>query len=69
VCGARIITDVDEYPEEMYVNVTDETQGERAKESIRTKCLEYLDRAEKLKECLNKGKPKKQVKAGENNSK
>lgn len=47
---------------------SDEAQGERAKESIRTKCLQYLDRAEKLKEYLKKGK-KKPVKDGEGNSK
>lgn len=46
-----------------------EAQGERAKESIRTKCLQYLDRAEKLKEYLKKGKSKKPIKAGESNSK
>lgn len=46
-----------------------EAQGERSKESIRAKCLQYLDRAEKLKEYLKKGKQKKPVKAGENNSK
>jgi len=46
-----------------------EAQGERAKDSIRTKCLQYLDRAEKLKEYLKKGKSKKPVKAGETNSK
>lgn len=45
-----------------------EAQGERAKESIRAKCLQYLDRAEKLKEYLKKGKPKKPVKAGETKS-
>ncbi|EEB18887.1 vacuolar sorting protein 4A, putative [Pediculus humanus corporis] len=43
-----------------------EAQGERAKESIRAKCLQYLDRAEKLKEYLKKGKNiKKPVKDGE----
>ncbi|PNF39283.1 Vacuolar protein sorting-associated protein 4B [Cryptotermes secundus] len=46
-----------------------EAQGERSKESIRTKCLQYLDRAEKLKEHLKKSKSKKPVKAGEGNSK
>lgn len=46
--------------------MVDEAQGERAKESIRAKCLQYLDRAEKLKEYLKKGKQKKPVKAGEN---
>lgn len=46
----------------------DEAQGDRAKESIRAKCLQYLDRAEKLKEYLKKGK-KKPVKDGENVSK
>lgn len=45
-----------------------EAQGEKAKDSIRTKCLQYLDRAEKLKEYLKKGK-KKPVKEGESNSK
>ncbi|XP_034232299.1 vacuolar protein sorting-associated protein 4B [Thrips palmi] len=47
-----------------------EAQGERAKESIRSKCLQYLDRAEKLKEYLKKGKDKKKpVKAGDASSK
>lgn len=32
----------------------DETQGDKAKQSIRVKCAEYLDRAEKLKEYLKK---------------
>lgn len=32
----------------------DEAQGDKAKQSIRTKCTEYLDRAEKLKEYLKK---------------
>nr|CAD7392539.1 unnamed protein product [Timema cristinae] len=35
------------------------------KESIRTKCIQYLDRAEKLKEFLKKGKTKKPIKDGE----
>nr|CAD7198421.1 unnamed protein product [Timema douglasi] len=39
-----------------------EAQGDRAKESIRTKCIQYLDRAEKLKEFLKKGKTKKPIK-------
>jgi vacuolar protein-sorting-associated protein 4 len=60
---------VDKNLEELFVNVLDEAQGERAKDSIRTKCLQYLDRAEKLKEYLKKGKSKKPVKAGETNSK
>ncbi|XP_034824267.1 vacuolar protein sorting-associated protein 4-like [Maniola hyperantus] len=36
-----------------------EARGDRAKENIRAKCLQYLDRAEKLKECLKKDKKKK----------
>ncbi|TMW45322.1 hypothetical protein DOY81_009595 [Sarcophaga bullata] len=44
-----------------------EAQGEKAKDSIRAKCLQYLDRAEKLKEYLKKGK-KKPVKEGESSS-
>lgn len=46
----------------------DEAQGDKAKDSIRAKCLQYLDRAEKLKEYLKKGK-KKPVKEGESSSK
>ncbi|OQV18968.1 Vacuolar protein sorting-associated protein 4B [Hypsibius exemplaris] len=43
-----------------------ETNGDKAKESIRTKCTEYLERAEKLKEFLKKdGTKKKAVPAGE----
>ena len=41
-----------------------EAQGDKAKQSIGTKCTEYLDRAEKLKEYLKKRekKPQKPVK-------
>jgi len=35
-----------------------EAQNDKAKESIRAKCLQYLDRAEKLKEYLRDGKKK-----------
>ncbi|KAF7275100.1 hypothetical protein GWI33_012184 [Rhynchophorus ferrugineus] len=35
-----------------------EAQGEKAKESIRAKCVQYLERAEKIKESLKKGKKK-----------
>lgn len=47
-----------------------EAQNERAKESIRSKCMQYLERAEKLKTYLKngKGEKKKPVKAGEGNS-
>lgn len=46
----------------------DEAQGDRAKESIRSRCLQYLERAETLKAYLKKSK-KKPVKAGEDNAK
>ncbi|RXG58453.1 Vacuolar protein sorting-associated protein 4A [Armadillidium vulgare] len=43
-----------------------EVPNERAKESIRSKCKQYLDRAEKLKEYIDKNKnQKKPLKAGE----
>uniref|UniRef100_A0A4W2DS86 vesicle-fusing ATPase n=1 Tax=Bos indicus x Bos taurus TaxID=30522 RepID=A0A4W2DS86_BOBOX len=44
-----------------------EAQGDKAKQSIRAKCTEYLDRAEKLKEYLKKRekKPQKPVKEGQ----
>lgn len=46
-----------------------EVHNERAKDSIRGKCKLYLDRAEKLKEYMDKSKTKKKpVKAGEGNS-
>uniref|UniRef100_D3TM40 vesicle-fusing ATPase n=2 Tax=Glossina TaxID=44049 RepID=D3TM40_GLOMM len=45
-----------------------EAQGEKAKDSIRAKCLQYLDRAEKLKEYLKKGR-KKPIKEGESGTK
>ncbi|KAL4234178.1 Vacuolar protein sorting-associated protein 4B [Mactra antiquata] len=41
-----------------------EAQSDRAKESIRGKCIQYLDRAEKLKTYLGKGSKPKPVKAG-----
>lgn len=51
------------------ISFPDEAQGEKAKESIRAKCLQYLDRAEKLKEYLKKGSKKKPVKEGGSSSK
>lgn len=50
-----------------YFPSTDEAQGDKAKQSIRAKCTEYLDRAEKLKEYLKKKekKPQKPVKEGQ----
>uniref|UniRef100_A0A8D0XID4 Vacuolar protein sorting 4 homolog B n=1 Tax=Sus scrofa TaxID=9823 RepID=A0A8D0XID4_PIG len=44
-----------------------EAQGDKAKQNIRAKCTEYLDRAEKLKEYLKKkeSKPQKPVKEGQ----
>lgn len=47
----------------------DEAQGDKAKDSIRAKCLQYLDRAEKLKEYLKKKDKKKPVKDGDSASK
>lgn len=38
----------------------DEAQGDKAKQSIRAKCTEYLDRAEKLKEYLKQKEKKPQ---------
>jgi len=54
----------------LYYKYIDETQGEKAKDSIRGRCTQYLERAEKLKDYLKNGKNKKKpVKAGESNSK
>lgn len=52
----------------MVVIYLDEAQGDRAKDSIRQKCQQYLDRAEKLKAYLKKGK-KKPVAAGDEGTK
>lgn len=50
---------------------SDEAHGDRAKERIRARCMEYLDRAEKLKDYLkNKEKQgKKPVKESQSNDK
>lgn len=42
-----------------------ETNGDKAKESIRAKCTEYLERAEKLKDFLKKDHKKKPIPAGD----
>ncbi|XP_016139201.1 vacuolar protein sorting-associated protein 4B-like [Sinocyclocheilus grahami] len=48
-----------------------EAQGDKAKQSIRAKCAEYLDRAEKLKEYLKKKEkaPAKPVKESQSSDK
>ena len=46
----------------------DEVPNDKAKESIRAKCVQYLDRAEKLKEYIEKSKNKKPVKAKDGDS-
>lgn len=46
----------------------DEASSEKAKESIRAKCVQYLDRAEKLKTYLKKKDKKKPVADGEKSS-
>lgn len=51
------------------VLAADEAQGEKAKQSIRAKCTDYLDRAEELKGYLNKKEkspPAKPVKESDN---
>lgn len=50
---------------------SDEAQGDKAKQSIRAKCAEYLDRAEKLKEYLKKKEkaPAKPVKESQSDDK
>ncbi|XP_017768334.1 PREDICTED: vacuolar protein sorting-associated protein 4A [Nicrophorus vespilloides] len=45
-----------------------EAQGDKAKDSIRAKCCQYLERAEKIKASLKKGH-KKPIKDGESESK
>lgn len=49
----------------------DEAQGDKAKQSIRAKCTEYLDRAEQLKEYLKKKEkaPAKPVKESQSDEK
>lgn len=41
-----------------WLSFSDEAHGEKSKESIRSKCVEYLERAEKLKQYV-KGQTKK----------
>ncbi|XP_067652878.1 vacuolar protein sorting-associated protein 4-like [Haliotis asinina] len=45
-----------------------EAQSDKAKESIRGKCIQYLERAEKLKQYVNKKNKKKPVMDGESSS-
>lgn len=54
-----------------FLFLPDETQSEKARESIRVKCGEYLDRAEKLKEYLKKKEkgPAKPVKESQSDDK
>lgn len=55
-----------------YFLPADETQSEKAKQSIRGKCAEYLDRAEKLKDYLKKKEkapPAKPVKESQSDDK
>ena len=48
----------------------DEAQSEKSKESIRAKCVQYLERAEKLKKYINnKTSDKKPMKDGGSSSK
>lgn len=58
-----------DYNNSIEFKLPDEAQGDKAKESIRAKCLQYLDRAEKLKQYLKKGKKQKPVKDGDSGSK
>lgn len=53
------------------LHLPDEAHSDKAKESIRGKCMQYLDRAEKLKDYLkNKDKQgKKPVKESQSNDK
>lgn len=55
----------------LFVSHKDEAQGDKAKQSIRAKCAEYLDRAEKLKEYLKKKEkaPAKPVKESQSSDK
>ncbi|KRZ08747.1 Vacuolar protein sorting-associated protein 4A [Trichinella zimbabwensis] len=46
-----------------------EAQGDKQKDTIRSKCGQYLDRAEKLKEYLKNGKSKKKPVKAETESK
>lgn len=42
--------------------IVDEAQSDRSKEGIRAKCIQYLDRAEKLKAFVANKEKKKPVK-------
>jgi len=47
----------------------DEAHSDKAKESIRAKCAQYLERAEKLKEHVNKDDKRKPVKDADTSKK
>lgn len=46
-----------------------EAQGEKAKDSIRAKCIQYLERAEKIKDSLKKGQKKQVLDGGSKDDK
>lgn len=72
VCYEDLYHLINEWDFYIYFLLTDETQSEKAKQSIRGKCAEYLDRAEKLKEYLKKKEkapPAKPVKESQSDDK
>lgn len=66
LCGCRVL-----HVAAWWSLCPDEAHSDKAKESIRAKCMQYLDRAEKLKDYLkNKDKQgKKPVKEAQSNDK
>lgn len=66
LCGCRVL-----HVAVRWSLCPDEAHSDKAKESIRAKCMQYLDRAEKLKDYLkNKDKQgKKPVKEAQSNDK
>ena len=50
---------------EFFCSATDQKHGDRAKESLRAKISQYLERAEQLKKFLAKGKSKTHSSGGQ----
>lgn len=71
-CCAEIFYDWASFGRMISPYAADEVQSERGKESVRAQCVHYLDRAEQLKEYLDKKEkdpPQKPIKESQSDDK
>lgn len=71
-CFAQIFHNWASFGRMLFHYASDEVQGDRSKESVRAQCVQYLDRAEKLKIYLKKmenNPPRKPIKESQSDDK